>query len=93
MSRSLQLKPSGFPEIKNRPWALVLRQHDLSGTDYEEIAYVSDDIAKEIVEAGQVSWLYGEPDWERRARLRDLEKVRVLREQVDAIEAAGASHS
>lgn len=91
MSRSLEVMPSGLPESKNKPWALVFRSHDLSGTDYETIAYLSDDRAQELVECRIVSWLYGEPDWADRARKRELERARVLREEADKIEAANKS--
>lgn len=87
MSRTLVLKPSGLPEVKNRPWALVLRSHDLSGTDYEAVAYLADDTARDVAEAGRISWLYGTPDWDERARLRELERARVLREEADRLEA------
>ena len=89
--RTLCVKPSGLPEVKNRPWALVLRSHDLGGTDYETIAYMSDSIAREVVEAGDVSWLYGAPDWNDRARRRELERARGLREEAEKIETANQS--
>lgn len=85
--RTLVIKPSGLPEVKNRPWRLVLRSHDLGGTDYETIALLDDDTASEVERAGAVSWLYGEPDWGDRDRKRALEKARVLREEAEKIEA------
>jgi hypothetical protein len=88
--RTLCLKPSGLPESKNRPWALVLRSHDLSGADYETIAYLDDNTALEVVEAGPARWLYGTPNWDDRARKRELERARVLREQAETIEAANS---
>lgn len=91
MSRTLVVKPSGLPEEKNRPWALVLRSHDLGGTEYQTLALMSDELAQEVVEIGgrfPIAWLYGEPDWEDRARKRDLERARVLRQEADKIEAA-----
>ena len=81
MSRTLCIKSSGLPEVHNKPWSLVLRKHDLSGTDYETIALLDDSTAREVIEAGAASWLYGEPDWDNRYRLRELERARVLREQ------------
>lgn len=86
MSRTLVVKPSGLPESKNRPWRLVLRQHDLSGTDYETIALLDDSTADEVVKAGSISWLYGEPDWDMRHRKRELERARVLKEEAKKIE-------
>lgn len=87
MSRSLCIKPSGLPEVKNRPWRLVLRNHDLGGTDYETVALLDDETAREVVEAGRVSWLYT-PDWDERYRLRALERARVMREEAEKIETA-----
>lgn len=90
MSRTLVIKPSGLPELKNRPWRLVLRQHDLGGVDYETVALLTDYTAVEIVEAsgGMIKWLYGEPDWALRERTRALEKARVMHEEAAKIEAA-----
>ena len=90
MSRTLHVVPSGLPEVKNRPWALILRQHDLGGTDYQTLTYLSDDTALEVVEAGRVDWLYGIPDWDERARKLELEKARVLREEAQKIEERNA---
>lgn len=90
--RTLVVKPSGLHEVKNKPWALVLRSHDLSGTDYETIALLDDSTAREVVEIGhpQICWLYGAPDWDERHRKRELERARVLREEAAKIEAATA---
>lgn len=85
--RELVIKPSGLPEVKNKPWRLVLRSHDLSGTDYETIALLDDSTAAEVERAGAVTWLFGEPDWDDRDRKRALEKARVLREEAEKIEA------
>ena len=82
--------PSGLPDASSRPWKLVLRQHDLGGTDYETICYMTDSIALEVIEAGAVYWIFGPPDWDERARRRALEKARVLREEAGKIEAANA---
>lgn len=90
MSRTLCIKPSGLPEVKNKPWALVLRSHDLSGTDYQALVFLDDETAREVIEASSVSWLYGEPDWDDRARKRALERARVMREEADKIEAEPA---
>lgn len=87
MSRTLCIMGSGLPEAKNKPWSLVLRSHDLGGTDYQTIALLDDETAREVVEAGRVYWLYGEPDWDERFRKRQLEKARVLREEAAQIEA------
>lgn len=86
MSRGLFIKPSGLPEVKNKPWRLVLRSHDLSGTDYETLALLDDSTAQEVVAAGPAHWLYGEPDWNERHKKRELERARVIREQAAEIE-------
>lgn len=91
--RTLCVKPSGLPEVKNRPWALVLRSHDLSGTDYEILTYMDDSTAREVVEIGHpvICWLYGAPNWDERHRKRELERARVLREEAAKIEAGSAA--
>lgn len=85
---TLCIKPSGLEEKHDRPWQLVLRTHDLAGTDYEHVAWLTDDKARDVIEAGAPSWLFGKPDWEQRAKARALERARVLREQADAIISA-----
>lgn len=47
----LCIKPSGLPESANKPWSLVLRTHDLSGTSYRGIALLDDSTAQEVMEA------------------------------------------
>lgn len=84
--RTLVIKPSGLPEKLNKPWRLVLRSHDLGGTDYETVALLDDVRAEEVVKAGTISWLFGEPDWAAREKQRQLEKARTLREEADWIE-------
>lgn len=90
MSRTLVIKPSGLPEVKNKPWSLVLRDHDLSGVAYETIAVLDDETARDVIEAGSAEWLYGPPDWDERFRLRQLERARVLKEEAAKIEAANS---
>lgn len=51
----LVLRPSGRD---HKPWTLQLRYHDLGGTDYVDVAHVSDKMACELVRAGEVSWLF-----------------------------------
>lgn len=92
MGLTLCIKPSSLPEVKNKPWALVLRSHNLGGTDYHHIAFLDDDTAKDVINAGSVSWLCGEPDWDERQRKRELERARVLREEAAKIEADNTSH-
>jgi hypothetical protein len=55
----LILRPSRINP--DRPWALQLRWHDLSGTSYQTIARVDETTARQIAEAGAPSWLLGEP--------------------------------
>lgn len=84
---SLCVKPSGLPESKNRPWVLILREHDLGGTSYSHVAYLTDEQAVAVIDAGPPYWLYGEPDWEARAKAIALEKARALRQEADKIAA------
>lgn len=88
MSRTLIVRPSGLPEVKNKPWVLQLRSHGLGGTDYQSLLYMSDELAREVVEVGypNITWLFGEPDWNERHRKRELERARVLREEATKIE-------
>ena len=61
----LILRPSGMPKEKKKPWALQLRYHDCCGpTEYHTLAYISDDTAREVIEAGAPDWLFGDPDKE-----------------------------
>lgn len=43
-------------------WTLQLRQHGPAETDYHTIAHVSDAVARDIMQAGACSWLFGDPD-------------------------------
>lgn len=46
----------------DRPWALQLRYHESLGeTEYHTVARVSEEVAREIVKAGAVRWLLGDP--------------------------------
>lgn len=87
MSRTLVIKPSGLPEERNQPWSLCLRQHDLGGTDYERIALLTDDQAREVIDVshGTITWLYGTPDWNERLKARMLEEARKLEERAQKI--------
>lgn len=52
------------PSTRNpaKPWALQLRYHESYGeTECATIAYVSEDMGREIVKAGKAYWLFGEP--------------------------------
>ena len=83
----LILRPSGLPESANKPWSLQLRYHESLGpTEYVTLVHVSDETALEIMRAGKPSWLFGEPDWDQRARERKAEEARVLRERAGALE-------
>lgn len=85
----LILRPSGLEEKHNKPWSLQLRNHSSVGEyEYLTLACVSDDTARDIIAAGNPRWLFGEPDWNGRARKRALERARVLREEADALEAS-----
>lgn len=86
MSESLVVKPTGRPEKENIPWVLVIRTHDLDGTHYQPLFYMNDDLAARIVKMGSIKWFYGEPDWEERHKLCEIEKARKLREEAEKIE-------
>lgn len=83
---SLILRPSGLPERVNKPWSLQLRFPGMPETTYLTLAHVSDEVAQQIIEAGEPYWLFGEPDWESRDRLKELERARQLKELANAIE-------
>ena len=56
----LILRPS--THIHGKPWALQIRHHGPAETEYYTIARVSDEMAKNIIEAGAAFWLFGDPD-------------------------------
>jgi hypothetical protein len=74
MSVSLILRPSYL--TSDKPWALQLRWHDLSGTDYQTIARVNDETAMNIIAAGRAYWLSAEPDWAARAKEQEIVRLR-----------------
>jgi hypothetical protein len=59
---SLCLKPNGPAHFD-----LVIRDHGPAETNYYLIKTVTDEVAEEIMRAGAPQWLYGVPDWEKRA--------------------------
>lgn len=86
---NLILRPSGLPEELNKPWSLQLRYHECLGeTEYRTLARVSDEVAKDIMAAGNAEWLFGEPDWDERHRARELERARQLDAQAASIRSA-----
>jgi hypothetical protein len=88
----LILRPSGLEEKHNKPWSLQLRWHESLGeTEYRTLAKVDDDTAREIIRAGACGWLFGAPDWDKRAKARELERARVLEEEAAAIRAKAGS--
>jgi hypothetical protein len=90
---NLVLRPSGLEERHNKRWALQLRTHESLGeTEYHTIACVSDKAAQEIIRAGAPKWLFGEPDWEKRDRARQIERARLLEEGAAAIRAQAIPH-
>lgn len=54
----LVIRPSGLPE---KPWSLQLREHGPAETSYHTLWRGSEEIAREIIDAGQAFWLFGEP--------------------------------
>jgi hypothetical protein len=84
----LVLRPSGLHEKHNKPWALQVRAHESSGeTEYVTLCRVSDELAKDIMRSGAPTWLFGEPDWDKRAAASRVERARQLRVRADAIES------
>lgn len=55
----LILRPSDL--IAGKPWALQLRQHDLSGVDYETLARLAERQAYAVMDAGAAYFLFGDP--------------------------------
>jgi len=79
---------SGLPTWKQflkYPWRLVIRTHDLGGTDYDTICYLSDDKAKEVYDLGKpkIDWLYGEPDWKKLSKERRIQKAKLELEEAE----------
>lgn len=78
--RSLEFTPSAKPGHMR----LVIRTHDLGGTDYEMIAVWPDSLVRDFIELaaqynGRIGFVYGEPDWEKRsieAKIAKLDKER-----------------
>jgi hypothetical protein len=87
----LILRPSGLEETHNKPWSLQLRYHDGPETNYVTLCRVSDEGAREIIDAGAPYWLFGEPDWDDRFRKREIERARVLEEEAKAIREKNAA--
>lgn len=83
----LILRPSGLPEVHDRPWSLQLRTADLGGTNYSTLCQVNDSTAQLIIDAGKPYWLYGEPNWDERVKAKALERARVLEEKAAALKA------
>lgn len=86
----LILRPSGLAERYNKPWSLQLRHAGLAETDYETLCRIDDAAAQRIIAAGKPFWLFGVPDWSKRAEARALEKARALREKAAEIEEQAA---
>lgn len=84
----LVLRPSGLPESAGKPWSLQLRYHDCCGpADYHTLLRVSDEVAQEIIKAGAPEWLFGEPDWNERSRLKRIECARQMEERAAELRA------
>tara|TARA_B100000745_G_scaffold261271_1_gene185086 strand:+ start:108 stop:347 length:240 start_codon:yes stop_codon:yes gene_type:complete len=60
---SLVIKPSpNFVSVdENKEFELVIRYHDLGGTDYVHVAYLSESLARSVVDSSNTTWLYGDP--------------------------------
>lgn len=44
-----------------KPWALQLRFSDMAETNYHTLCYVTEEQARDIIEAGKPYWLFGDP--------------------------------
>lgn len=92
MGRSLVIRPFhrlvAKVELKDY-WKdcmqLVIRHHELGGTDYNFVCWLTDEMAEELVELsnGSIQWLFGPPDFARRAKEK---KLRELKQQVHDLE-------
>lgn len=83
---NLILRPTTLTNKPHIRWALQFRWHDLSGTDYQTIARVSDATAETLVDAGSPYFLFGDSD--RRLDWRDelsaLEPEQMTEDQLRA---------
>lgn len=76
-----------MPSQKPGYMRLVFRQHDLGGTDYDTIAVLEDHVVREMQDElakhpGPISYLYGAPDWERRATEADIIRLETEKSQL-----------
>lgn len=59
----LVLRPAHIRRGQAKPWELQIRKHESLGeTEYTHLCYVVDDIARDILNAGEAYWLFGQPD-------------------------------
>lgn len=85
---SLEIMHSQFINDEKRynyPFRLVIRRHDLSGTDYETVCYLSVEHATGLVElsGGNIGWLYGEPNWDKFFKEREILKAKIDLEKAE----------
>ena len=62
----------------DKPFLLIRREHHCGGTDYYTICRLHEDDARLLAKEG-ISWLLGEPDWEK--HYKDLELYKAEREK------------
>ena len=78
MCPDLILRPSVVSNNHRNRWALQLRYHESLGeTEYVTLCRVTDEIAFEIIKAGQADWLFGEPKEERGWTKDDFDKIEI----------------
>lgn len=71
-----------------KPFKLVERTHDLSGTDYRTICRLTREDAELLAEAG-VSYLYGKPDLDKFfATIERMEAEKALADAKNNLQAA-----
>lgn len=66
-------------------FSLELRNHGPAETEYYEIAKVSDEMARNIIEAGAPRWHLGKPDWNKRFNEMMLAEADKMSEEADKI--------
>jgi hypothetical protein len=90
--QSIVIKPNGGID---KPWDLVIRTHDMGGTGYHTLARLTDAEATAVVNE-TVTWLYGEPDWEKHHKAIDAARLKreiaAKQEELAKLEGKAPAH-